>query len=274
MTVETPPGVVQSGSISAELDRRRVTALLQRGSTIGSIVGGLIAPTDMAVTAGSGMQVLVAPGEAFVPGTSSATQGGYYSRVSSSTALTIAAANVTNPRVDLVVAQVEDAAYSGASNLFQVAVLTGTATSGATLSNLSGAPSLTASSLALAYVLVPANATSISSILAKAVPAIGAGGVTFSQPTRVLGTIYQPNATRSTFVTVAAFPSDAAGAEMAVNIGPTSTPTTQVARVFNNSSADAFIYPISFIVPPGWFYEFVNVFSNTVVIEETSEWTL
>jgi hypothetical protein len=162
MTVENPPVFLDGGTYGAEVCRRATTALIPRGSTIGSVIGGLIGSGDMAVTPGSGMQVLVAPGEVYIPGTSAATQGGYYDRVASSTALSVAAANVTNPRIDLVVAQVEDSAYSGASNLFQVVMLTGTATSGATLSNLSGAPSLTASSLALAYVLVPANASSIS----------------------------------------------------------------------------------------------------------------
>lgn len=163
MSVESPPSFI-SATYGAEQLRRTISSLVPRGSTIGSVVGGIIGSGDMAVTAGSGLQVLVAPGEAWVPGSSSATQGGYYSRVASSTALTVSAADASKPRVDLVVAQVQDAAYAGATNSFQVAILTGTATSGATLSNLTGAPSLTASSLALAYVLVPASASSISTI--------------------------------------------------------------------------------------------------------------
>jgi len=165
MGVETPPFSLQASNYSAEVTRRAIYALLARGGTIGSVVGGLVGAGDMLITAGSGMQVLVAPGEGIIPGSTSATQSGYYGRVSSSTALAIAASDPTNPRVDRVVALVKDAAYTGTENLFTVAVLTGTPTSGATLGNREthGYPAAPASSLTLGPVLVPAKASSIVS---------------------------------------------------------------------------------------------------------------
>lgn len=164
MAVESPPAFLQAGTYGAEQTRRAIASLLARGSTIGSIAGGLVSAGDCEITPpGSGMTVNVAPGEVWVPGTLSATQSGYYSRVSSSTSLAIATADATKPRIDTVVAVVADAAYTGSSNTFAVAVVTGTPTSGANLTNLSGAGTPPANSLVLGYVLVPANATSITS---------------------------------------------------------------------------------------------------------------
>lgn len=164
MTVESPPAFLQSGTYGAEQTRRAITSFLTRGSSVGSITGGLVSPNDCQLSPpGSGMSVIVSPGEVWVPGTTSTTQGGYYCRVSSSTTLSIAAADPTNPRIDTVIAQVQDAAYAGVTNSFQVAVVTGTPTAGATLANLNGHGSVPASSLVLGYVLVPNGASSIVS---------------------------------------------------------------------------------------------------------------
>jgi hypothetical protein len=133
----------------------------------------------MQVTAGSGMQVKVAAGEAWVPGTSTATQSGYYGRVTSSTALSVATSSESNPRIDTIIAKVIDKAYAGTEETFSVAVITGTAESGATLANKKGAGAVPASSLVLAYVLVPAKASSIENadienVAPRAYPTLGA----------------------------------------------------------------------------------------------------
>lgn len=162
VSAESPPAFTQNSSFGAEQTRRAITSLLARGSTVGSIVGGLVAAGDMQISAGGGMSVNVAPGEAWVAGSTSSSQGGYYTRVISSMNLPVAASNPTNPRIDAVVAMVVDKAYGGsAPDSFAPAVLTGTATAGATLGNLNGAPALPTSSLLLGYVLVPASASSI-----------------------------------------------------------------------------------------------------------------
>jgi microcystin-dependent protein len=184
MAVETPPAFLQAGTYGAEQTRRSIYCLLARGASIGSVAGGLVGPTDCALSPpGSGMSVSVAPGEVIVPGSTSATQGGYYGRVSSSTSLSIAAADPTNPRIDTVIAQVQDAAYAGSTNSFQLAVVTGSPGSGATLSNLLGKGSVPASSVVLGYVLVPANATNVVSadIASVALP-VTLGAVNSVQP--------------------------------------------------------------------------------------------
>ncbi len=60
IAVESPASFAQSATYSAEALRHVFGTLLQRGSGIGSIVGGLVGSGDMLVTAGTGMQVLVA----------------------------------------------------------------------------------------------------------------------------------------------------------------------------------------------------------------------
>lgn len=161
MTVEAVPAFEQGSTYGAEVVRHALGTFLQRGSAIGSIQGGIVGNGDCQVAAGSGMQVLVSPGEVWVSGSSVSTQGGYLGRVTSSTALSIAASNSSNPRVETIVAQVKDKAYSGTEETFAVAVVTGTAEAGATLANKKGAGSVPASSMVLAYVLVPAKASSI-----------------------------------------------------------------------------------------------------------------
>jgi hypothetical protein len=163
MAVETVPAFEQESTYGAVVLRRAFGTLLQRGASIASIAGGLVGSTDMQVTAGTGMQVLVGTGEAWVPGSSTTTQSGYYCRVESSTALSIAASSESNPRIDTVIGKILDKAYGQAEDSFSVAVVTGTAESGATLSNKKGAGAVPASSLVLAYVLVPAKAVSIES---------------------------------------------------------------------------------------------------------------
>lgn len=163
MAVESPGFANQNSTYSAEILRRALFADYARGASVGSVVGGLIASGDLALSAPvSGMTVNVAAGEILVPGSSSATQGGYYCRVSSTTSLVIAASDPSNPRVDRVVAQVTDSAYSGVTNTWALAVVTGTPTAGATLANLNGVGAAPASSLTLGYVLVPAASTNVT----------------------------------------------------------------------------------------------------------------
>lgn len=180
---------LQNLTYSAEVTRRTVTSgLLKRGASIGSSVGGLVGSTDFSVTyGGTGLGVSAATGEAYVPGSQSTVQGAYYTRASSTTALTPSAASPSYPRIDLVYLQVQDATYSGTNNQAVCALATGTPTAGATLSNLSGAPSLPSNGLALAYVLIPANATTISNadilnVSAQAEMQLGATLTSFLTP--------------------------------------------------------------------------------------------
>jgi hypothetical protein len=164
MTVEAFGLQDYSAGESAEKARRWVSALLQRGSTIGSALGGLVAATDLQVTyQGAGLKIEVAQGEAFVGANMvSPSQGAYYCRNTAAASVTLPAANASNPRIERVCLVVYDESYEGTKNEAKLEVLAGTASAGATLANLTGVAAAPKSSMTLAYVLVPAAATTIS----------------------------------------------------------------------------------------------------------------
>jgi hypothetical protein len=130
------------------------------------VTGGLVASSDCQMSAPvSGMSVNISTGEVTIPGNEGANQGAYIGRGTSTTNVSIAAANPSNPRIDLVCATVSDSGYTepagGSGNQWAFQVVTGTPTSGANLTNLNGVGALPGSSLLLGYVLVPALATNI-----------------------------------------------------------------------------------------------------------------
>lgn len=112
-------------------------------------------------TGGSGLNVSVAAGNAWVQGDSRSTQGLYFCYVDVAKTVTLASNSSGNPRIDAIILQIADSDASGALNQWSITVQQGTATVDATLSNLTGAPgqsggpSLNGSALILAYVLVP-----------------------------------------------------------------------------------------------------------------------
>lgn len=88
------------------------------------------------------------------------TQGAYYCYNDDSSGavnLAIASSDPSNPRIDVVGAQVEDAAYSGSNNDWKLAVVTGTAAASPTI------PTFPNNFVPLALVWVPAASTSIVS---------------------------------------------------------------------------------------------------------------
>ena len=127
---------------------------------------GVLSSGGFKVTAGAGMTVSIAASTgngALVQGDSITLQGLYY--VAPHTAAiveNITTAHATLPRIDQVILEVLDATHDGgASNTVRTRVVDGTATSGATLDNRTGAAALPASAIRLADVLVPAAAASI-----------------------------------------------------------------------------------------------------------------
>lgn len=133
--------------------------------TVGTVAGGIIGTGDLAISAGGSLTINIAAGECVIPGSLlyASAVSGYYLRNTSTFNISINTANPTNPRVDLVCGTINDATYHGATNNGVLQVIPGTPTSGATLSNLSGAAALPDASLLLGYVLVPASASSIVS---------------------------------------------------------------------------------------------------------------
>lgn len=170
--MESPPWALSGGTATypAEQTRRAMFAWAARtaANSPGIIAGGLLSPTDMQLSAApSGLVVNISVGECLIGGTEGGVQGAYYARNASTSSVTLATANATNPRIDAVVGMVGDAGYTlpSGSTSGQVTLVgvTGTPTAGATLSNLNGAPAIPASSLLLGYVLVPAAALNLVS---------------------------------------------------------------------------------------------------------------
>lgn len=158
MTVRLPAWL-QAGSYSAEVDRSVGTAVLSPTSALGSrggvryYTGAEFFIQQTAPT--TAMSVDVTPGMAFVPGSYSITQGVYTVTNDALFTVSIAAANSSLPRIDLIILEVLDQVYSGASNLAQVRAVAGTPAS------TPATPTVTGAYIPLAQVLVPAGATSI-----------------------------------------------------------------------------------------------------------------
>lgn len=114
--------------------------------------------TALQVTApGASWTLNIAAGGANIQGTDDAGQGIYGILQNVATSLTLTTTTpATNPRVDAIVIQYNDAFYTGRTpaDAFSFVQVVGTPTAGATLANLSGAPAVPASSVLLAYVLV------------------------------------------------------------------------------------------------------------------------
>jgi hypothetical protein len=166
MAVISPPAYLQSGSHSAQGDRQVVSALagqdietFTNGVSATGVGHGLVRSGHLAVSEKSGtpdMSVDVAAGLALVTGSSSLAQGVYVFSNDATVNLAIATADATNPRYDLVIAQVRDNTEdSGGSNDARLAVVTGTPAASP------ADPAVPDGCLALARVEVAALASSI-----------------------------------------------------------------------------------------------------------------
>lgn len=151
MALRTPPSWLQNGSHPAENDRLSMQAIFATTGIIGS--------SSLAVTANSpvGMSVRVASGWAAIVGTTQANMGVYTVYNDATTVLTVTASDPTNPRIDRVVATVQDAYYSGAFNDVIFQVIAGTPAGSPV------APATPANSISLATIAVAATATQINS---------------------------------------------------------------------------------------------------------------
>lgn len=168
MTLLSPFPIQKSDiTFGAEYDYRLIDAILGEG---------VIGSGDFAVSqkaAGANMSVDVAAGTAVVEVDSpyggkrlvrndATMNSGTPGSPGAGWATTFSAADASLPRVDRVVLEVKDSNVD-ASGLYEarLKVVSGTATSGATLTNLTGAAAVPSNCLLLANVLVDAAATSI-----------------------------------------------------------------------------------------------------------------
>lgn len=119
----------------------------------------------------SGMNITVNPGICFVQGTASATAGMYTCCLDTTTTLTVATSDPTNPRIDNVICQITDVGTSLSTTV--VTLQTGTPAPSPV------APTLPANSFLLATVSVAANATTITSgnISTNRVFTVATGGI-------------------------------------------------------------------------------------------------
>lgn len=149
MAIISPPSYMQAGSHPAQAFRRPLENAFR--------YSGIVGPDDYRVLPVSGQRkVTVAAGEAIVVGTENTLrQGAYHVLNDASVQLDIAAADGSYPRYDLIVLQVRDAEFSGASSDAQLAAVTGTP--GASPAE----PAIPANSLVLARVRVNATVTNL-----------------------------------------------------------------------------------------------------------------
>lgn len=130
----------------------------------GGIQEGVVNAGDYLVTqrgAGANMSVDVAAGQAWIQGDDVAYQGLYHMTNDATINAAVSAAHATLPRLDQIVARIYDSTVTGVSDTPTIEVIAGTATSGATLDNRTGAASLPNGAMRIADVLVPAAAGSI-----------------------------------------------------------------------------------------------------------------
>ncbi len=162
MTEINPPGWLQALSThTAEQMRSYLGALLALGSgaaslkTLGGVHPALGGQFAVAQNGTPNMSVNVSAGLAFITGTETTKQGTYFIENDATVNKTIATSDPTNPRIDIVVAKVQDATYSGGTNSWSLAVVTGTPAGSPT------PPAAPVNSITLAQVAVAANATTI-----------------------------------------------------------------------------------------------------------------
>lgn len=151
MTAQNPAIFLQAESHPAEDVRRWIGSLYDHQS-------GVLGIDALEVTEKSGtpdMSVDVATGKGILAGDESTYQGSYFVENRGTTNLAISAADGTNPRIDLVVAKVEDSGYSGATDEWSLAIVTGTPAASPV------APTQPATSLVLASVLVAAASSDV-----------------------------------------------------------------------------------------------------------------
>lgn len=160
MTAIQPPAFMQNlTNHTAETDRSIMNGFI-RGNGGGLVsMGGInfmIGGAYKVVQTGSGaMSVDIPTGVAYVPGSEASKQGTYCCVNDATVTVTVTTAHATLPRIDTVVAQVRDTAYSGVNNDWILAVIAGTPASSPV------APTLPSNSMALADVRVNAGVTQI-----------------------------------------------------------------------------------------------------------------
>lgn len=151
MTAQNPALYLQGANHPAEDFRHLISKTF--GGRDGVVQGDGLAVTEKSGT--PDMSVDVSEGTVLVAGDEATYQGLYLCHNRGNTNLAISASDPTNPRWDLIVAQVEDSDYSGATDAWKLAVVTGTAAASPAF------PTVPDNAFVLAVVAVDAAASSI-----------------------------------------------------------------------------------------------------------------
>ena len=163
----TPKGWLNRPSTATKVDAQALKDMEERAAmsavtAIEEAGPGVVSYASYRVAALSGMTLDVGAGATYqavvVPIGGTTGEMRRYEGALASPAVTIPAADPTNPRIDAIIAEAPADADSNTPN---VRVVQGVATSGATLDNRTGAAALPAASVHLADVLVGAGVTSI-----------------------------------------------------------------------------------------------------------------
>lgn len=147
--VELNPSYNQELCYTAQLDRLMLQGIVGNGGVARVQTGALLVTTGA-----SGLNLSVAQGGGWMD-TPDDDRGIYFGYNDAAKTVTATANASGNPRIDQVIATVNDTTYGEGTDNWVLSVLAGTATVGATLANLTGAAALPDNSIRLAYVLVP-----------------------------------------------------------------------------------------------------------------------
>lgn len=119
---------------------------------------GPLSATDLVPSSAGGLQVEIADGAGIIVGTEAAEQGSYFVENRGPETVSLAPADPTDPRHDLIVIRVHDREYSGTQDLVELVVLTGAA------SAIPADPAVPVNSLVIARAVVPAGGTAPSQL--------------------------------------------------------------------------------------------------------------
>ena len=159
MTTQSSAIFLQANSHPAEDVRQAFRSIIGMSGVIASTsVTSSSAIADLKVSqrgAGANMSVDIANGKCAILGSEGTYQGIYLCDNRGVQNVVVTAAHATSARLDRVVAKVQDAAYSGATNVWSLAVVAGTP------SAVPALPAEPSNSFTLATISVAAAATSI-----------------------------------------------------------------------------------------------------------------
>lgn len=154
MSTIQPPHYTQCGCHTAQGDRQVLSSLVcEEGVAFDT--GGALA---VAPSTPSAMSVVVESGNAFIQGDNTIWQGMYHVSNDGSVTLPVTAADPSQDRIDLVVAEVRDSTYTGTSCDWRLSVIEGVPGSPP------GSPAVPVNAIPLAQFTVFAGATTVPTV--------------------------------------------------------------------------------------------------------------